>query len=64
MSKNKENKGSKIIRSTDSGRLYIKTSDFFGQERVIHLIDKLMNSSVYKKIKEQQYAEAVIASKE
>ncbi len=40
-----------IIKSTESGKLYIETSDFFKQPKIISLIDKLMQSSVYKKIK-------------
>lgn len=43
-----------IVRSTESGRLYIKTSDFFKQEDVKNMVDALMSSSIFKKIKERK----------
>lgn len=47
-------KEKKIVKSTESGRLYIKTSDFFKQEDVRSMIDSLMDSSIFKSIKERK----------
>ncbi|MGN6618525.1 MAG: hypothetical protein ACTHJ5_15230 [Ilyomonas sp.] len=43
-----------IIRSTESGRLYIENYDFFNQEKVKQMVEKLINSNVYKKIKQRK----------
>lgn len=42
------------VKSTKEGRLYIPTSDFFKQEKVKDMVDKLINSSVYKDIAAQK----------
>lgn len=43
-----------IIRSTESGRLYIENYDFFNQEKVKQMVEKLINSNVYKEIKQRK----------
>jgi hypothetical protein len=43
-----------IIRSTEAGRLYITSEDFFGQDKVKKMVEDLINSPVYKKIKERK----------
>lgn len=40
----------KIIKATDGGKLYIETSDFFGQEHIQEMIKDLMSSSIFKTI--------------
>ena len=47
-----------IIKSTEDGRLYIETSDFFKQKEVKNLIEKLMDSSIYREIVEQKEKES------
>lgn len=42
------------VKSTKEGRLYIPTSDFFKQDRVKVLIEKLIESSIYKDIENQK----------
>lgn len=44
---------SKYIKATSYGKLYIETEDFFKQPEVIATIKKLRNSSIVKKIDEQ-----------
>lgn len=39
------------IKSTSDGRLYIETADFFRQQEVKDLIEKLMDSKLFKEIK-------------
>ena len=41
---------SDFIRATKEGRMYIKSKDFFKQERVIKLIEKLENHIIVKQI--------------
>ena len=45
---------SAIIRSTESGRLYIESTDFFNQDRVKKMVKELVNSNLYKRIKERK----------
>lgn len=39
-----------IIRATSEGRLYIKSSDFFGLEKIKNAISKLNDSQLIKDI--------------
>lgn len=39
-----------IIHSTKEGRLYIKTSDFFNQEKIQQTIHELLDSDIIKQI--------------
>lgn len=43
-----------IIHSTKEGRLYITTSDFFGQEKIKQTINDLLDSDIIKKIDERK----------
>ena len=43
-----------IIHSTKEGRLYINTSDFFGQEKIKQTINELLDSDIIKKIYERK----------
>lgn len=45
-----------IIRSTREGRLYIKTSDFFNQEKIIKIIKDLLESDIVKDIDKRRDA--------
>ncbi len=42
------------IKATRDGKLYIKTSDFFKQKKVINTIKELLDSDIIKEIEEQQ----------
>lgn len=44
------NKKENIVKSTKEGRLYIKTSDFFKQEKVQQTVDDLLKSDIVKDI--------------
>lgn len=46
MESNKDN----IIQSTREGRLYIKTSDFFRQEKIQQIIHDLLDSDIIRQI--------------
>lgn len=48
-----------IIRSTEGGRLYITSEEFFNQDKVKKMVEDLINSSVYKKIKERKPVKAI-----
>jgi hypothetical protein len=39
-----------IIHSDGSGKLYIKSSDFFRQEKVRDMVSAIMESNIFKKI--------------
>jgi len=39
------------IKSTADGRLYITTKDFFRQQEIKEMIEKLMNSKLFQEIK-------------
>ena len=39
-----------IVVATNEGRLYIRTSDFFKQEKIRETIEKLKNSKIVKEI--------------
>ncbi|MEH3115911.1 hypothetical protein [Pedobacter terrae] len=43
-----------IIHADSSGKLYIKSPDFFAQPRVIEMVGALMQSSIFKKIEKGQ----------
>lgn len=43
-----------IIHTTNEGRMYIKSSDFFKQEKVKVLIEKLENSSIFQEIEKHK----------
>jgi hypothetical protein len=43
-----------IVKSTRQGRLYIKTSDFFNQERIQKTISILLKSDIIKEIEERK----------
>lgn len=45
-----EKKEQDFIHATKEGRMYIKSKDFFKQERVIKLIKKLEKCTVVKQI--------------
>jgi hypothetical protein len=42
------------VRATSEGRLYIKTVDFFKEEKVQRMVADLINSDIYKKIEERK----------
>ena len=39
-----------VVKSTESGRLYIKTEDFFKQTKVQDAVHKLVDSDLYRRI--------------
>lgn len=39
-----------VVIATSEGRLYIKTKDFFKQDKIKETIDRLINSNVVKEI--------------
>jgi hypothetical protein len=43
-----------IVHSTKEGRLYIKISDFFGQEKIQQTIKELLASDIIKQIEERK----------
>ena len=43
-----------LAKATKEGRLYLTTRDFFNQEKVQRLLEKLQDSSVYKKIETEK----------
>jgi len=43
-----------IVKSTESGRLFIEIHDFFNQPDVRKSIDNLMASSIFKNIKSKK----------
>ncbi|WP_443943492.1 hypothetical protein ACJVDH_11210 [Pedobacter sp. AW1-32] len=43
-----------IIHSDSSGRLYIKSHDFFNQPKVREMVSAMMDSSIFKKITEDK----------
>ncbi len=45
------------IHATNEGRMYIKSSDFFKQEKVIELLAKLEDSSIYKELESRKKQE-------
>lgn len=47
-----------VIQTTKEGRLYIENKDFFKQEKVQHLVKKLMDSTVFKDIENRKKEEA------
>ncbi len=49
---NADNKN--FVKATKEGRLYIPTSDFFKQQKVKDLLEKLLDSPLYKEIKKSQ----------
>lgn len=46
----KSNKDKSAVIATSEGRLYIKTVDFFKQEKIIKTIRKLKNSKIVKQL--------------
>jgi hypothetical protein len=50
---NKNSKDTKdnIHKATKEGKLYIETKEFFSITKVQHMIKQMMQSSVYKRIK-------------
>jgi hypothetical protein len=53
MSKNKDLNN--IIHSDSSGKLYIKSPDFFSQPKVKQMISSMMESSIFKKIEKDKH---------
>jgi hypothetical protein len=47
---NMNSKKQNIVKSTKEGRLYIKTSDFFKQEKIQQTVNDLLKSSIVKDI--------------
>ncbi|MDQ0965548.1 hypothetical protein QFZ20_000951 [Flavobacterium sp. W4I14] len=43
-----------IIHSSCSGKLYIKSPDFFAQPRIKQMVGALMESSIFKKIEKDK----------
>lgn len=43
-----------IIHSNSSGKLYIKSPDFFAQPRIREMVGALMESSIFKKIEKDK----------
>ena len=43
-----------IIHANSSGKLYIKSPDFFAQPRIIQMVSSLMESSIFKKIEKDK----------
>ncbi|MDQ0638813.1 hypothetical protein QF042_002378 [Pedobacter sp. W3I1] len=43
-----------IIHSSSSGKLYIKSPDFFAQPRIRQMVGALMESSIFKKIEKDK----------
>ncbi|WP_293789096.1 hypothetical protein [uncultured Pedobacter sp.] len=43
-----------IIHADSSGKLYIKSPDFFAQPRVIQMVGALMQSNIFKKIEKDK----------
>ncbi|WP_145861380.1 hypothetical protein [Pedobacter suwonensis] len=43
-----------IIHANSSGKLYIKSPDFFAQPRVIEMVSALMQSNIFKKIEKDK----------
>ncbi|GGH02299.1 MULTISPECIES: hypothetical protein [Pedobacter] len=43
-----------IIHTNSSGKLYIKSPDFFAQPRIIQMVSSLMESSIFKKIEKDK----------
>lgn len=39
-----------IIHSDSSGKLYIKSNDFFSQPKVKQMVSSMMESNIFKKI--------------
>ncbi|MEJ7560642.1 MAG: hypothetical protein WKF66_20190 [Pedobacter sp.] len=46
---------SHIIQSDSSGKLYIKSPDFFGQPKVQQMISSIMASNIFKKIANEKH---------
>ena len=44
------NKKENIVKSTKEGRLYIKTADFFKQEKIQKTVNDLLNSDIVRDI--------------
>ena len=43
-----------VVHATKEGRMYIKSEDFFQQENVIKLIEKLENSTIVEQIQKNK----------
>jgi len=43
-----------IIQSNSSGKLYIKSPDFFAQPRIRQMVGALMESGIFKKIEKDK----------
>jgi hypothetical protein len=41
-----------VIHSTTAGKLYIRPSDFFAQEKIKKMLQRLLESSISKKIEQ------------
>lgn len=52
MSNNKE--FDHIIHSDSSGKLYIKSNDFFSQPKVKQMVSSMMESNIFKKITKEK----------
>lgn len=42
------------VRSTKDGRLYIPSEDFFKQDKALRLLERLLDSSVYKELESKK----------
>jgi hypothetical protein len=52
MNKNKDL--NRIIHADSSGKLYIKSSDFFSQPKIQQMVNSMMESSIFKKIEKDK----------
>ncbi|WP_432713009.1 hypothetical protein [Pedobacter sp.] len=52
MSKNKDLDS--IIHADSSGKLYIKSPDFFNQPKIQRMVNSMMESSIFKKIEKDK----------
>ena len=46
---------SHIIQSDSSGKLYIKSPDFFSQPKVQQMVSSIMDSNIFKKITKEKH---------
>lgn len=44
-----------IIQSDSSGRLYIKSADFFRQAKVKEMVSSIMESNIFKKLTKERH---------
>jgi len=44
-----------IIQSDSSGKLYIKSPDFFNQPKIQQMVSSMMESNIFKKITKEKH---------